>query len=160
METKQIEIVETLFINTGTGKYYKGDTVQRNEPSTYMHGRIGTIVDLDAQKFRARVTWTKHTKEIPMNKPITTWVKLSRIVVLQLLFCFALASCGTVTQLSTPADACQRCRPEPGQPKRQLRVFPFVADLLLMPFTGGYGLLLDFGNGKIYKRCPNASPRQ
>lgn len=63
-----------------------------------------------------------------------------------------LQSCASIFTTTAP-DQCQRCRPQPGEPKREIRWGFFVLDALAAPFTGNAAMLIDFGNNKIYKPC-------
>ena len=57
-----------------------------------------------------------------------------------------LSSCGTLFN-GGQATAHQTTKPTPPQ-KRQLKAGAFIADILLFPPA----LILDFANGKIYKK--------
>ena len=59
----------------------------------------------------------------------------------------SMSSCGTV--FGGRISECQKTKPAPGQPKRQIRPFAVVGDLL----TAGVWLIVDFVDGGIYKPC-------
>jgi len=79
-------------------------------------------------------------------------MKKIRIRFLGLLFLaiVILPSCATV--LGGKVTECQRTKPAPGQPSREIRAGYLIADLLLLtiPFT-----VVDFITGAIYKPCTN-----
>jgi hypothetical protein len=59
-----------------------------------------------------------------------------------------LPSCATV--LGGQVSECQRTKPAPGQPSREIRAGFLIADIILLalPFT-----IVDFITGAIYKPC-------
>jgi hypothetical protein len=72
-----------------------------------------------------------------------------RILALLLLVSVILTSCATV--FCGPVSACQRTKPAPGQPSREVRAGALVLDVLLfVP-----GVIVDFATGAIYKPCTN-----
>jgi len=60
-----------------------------------------------------------------------------------------LTSCATV--MTPPANAYQRVKPSPGQPKREINAPYLVADILL----GVIWIPIDFATSKIYKPEPS-----
>jgi PBP1b-binding outer membrane lipoprotein LpoB len=66
-----------------------------------------------------------------------------------LLAALMLNSCATIL-VAGKADECQRTKPAPGQPQREVRVGYLILDILLLglPFT-----IVDFATGEIYKNC-------
>jgi len=57
-------------------------------------------------------------------------------------------SCATIL-LQGKATTCQKTKPAPGQPQREVRVGYLIADLLLFwPFV-----FIDFATAEIYKPC-------
>jgi len=61
-----------------------------------------------------------------------------------------LPSCATI--LTGPVSECQRTKPIPGKPSREIRVGYLIVDLIFLaiPFTA-----VDFITGAIYKPCTN-----
>lgn len=58
-----------------------------------------------------------------------------------------LSSCATV--FGGTVSECQRTKPAPGQPQREIRGGALIADILLfLP-----GTIVDFATGAIYKPC-------
>ena len=55
-------------------------------------------------------------------------------------------SCATI--VGGQVTASQRTKPLPGEPAREIRVGALVADIF---FFGGFGVLVDFATGAIYK---------
>lgn len=69
------------------------------------------------------------------------------LALLALIMSMGLSSCATV--LGGPVTACQRTKPAPGQPARQVRAVALIADVLIfLPFAA-----IDFATGAIYKPC-------
>ena len=59
----------------------------------------------------------------------------------------SLSSCATV--FGGQVSACQRTKPAPGQPAREIRAGALIADIVLfLP-----GTIVDFATGAIYKPC-------
>ena len=58
-----------------------------------------------------------------------------------------LSSCATV--FGGQISQCQRTKPAPNQPGRQVRAVALVADILLF----WPGAIVDFATGAIYKPC-------
>jgi hypothetical protein len=69
------------------------------------------------------------------------------------LFLLALTACVVCTSCATivygKASACQKTKPAAGQPARDIRVAPLIADCCL----GFVWLAVDFGTGAIYQPC-------
>ena len=61
--------------------------------------------------------------------------------------CIMLSSCATV--FGGKISECQKTKPAPGKPKRELRVPVLLIDI----FTGGLWTIVDFADGAIYKPC-------
>ncbi len=49
------------------------------------------------------------------------------------------------------ASACQKTKPAPGQPAREVHVGALIADILIF----WPALIVDFATSAIYKPCPN-----
>lgn len=60
-----------------------------------------------------------------------------------------LSGCATI--LGGPVSDCQRTKPAPGQPAREIRAAALIADILLF----WPGAIVDFATGAIYKPCDN-----
>ncbi|HKJ44032.1 MAG TPA: hypothetical protein VKA27_18185 [Sunxiuqinia sp.] len=74
--------------------------------------------------------------------------KLSvKLVAILLLAATVLPSCATV--FGGPVSACQRTKPAPGEPAREVRAGALIADILLF----WPGAIVDFATGAIYKPC-------
>ena len=58
-----------------------------------------------------------------------------------------LPSCATI--LGGPVSECQRTKPAPGEPAREIRAGALIADILLF----WPGVIVDFATGAIYKPC-------
>lgn len=58
-----------------------------------------------------------------------------------------LSSCATV--FGGQVSECQKTKPAPGQPQRNVRVGALIADIILFPL----GIIVDFATGAIYKPC-------
>ncbi|MGC1392141.1 MAG: hypothetical protein WA816_13985 [Bacteroidales bacterium] len=72
-----------------------------------------------------------------------------KILALLLLVSVIITSCATV--FCGPVSTCQRTKPAPGQPSREVRAGALVLDVLLfVP-----GVIVDFATGAIYKPCTN-----
>lgn len=76
-------------------------------------------------------------------------MKKIKVFALILLAVLLLNSCATIL-VAGKADECQRTKPAPGQPQREVRVGYLILDILLLgiPFTA-----VDFITGEIYKNC-------
>lgn len=59
----------------------------------------------------------------------------------------------TITQAGK-ATAYQTNKPQPGQPKREVKPGALLADIFLL---GGVALAIDFATGKIYRPGPKVS---
>jgi hypothetical protein len=64
-----------------------------------------------------------------------------------LLIAVTMSSCATV--FGGAVSECQKTKPGPGQPSRDVRVGALVADILLF----WPGAIIDFATGAIYKPC-------
>ncbi|MFM7839156.1 MAG: hypothetical protein ACKO6K_06280 [Chitinophagaceae bacterium] len=64
-----------------------------------------------------------------------------------LLLALSVSSCATV--FGGKVTECQRTKPAPDQPAREVRVGALVADILLF----WPGAVIDFATGAIYKPC-------
>lgn len=72
-----------------------------------------------------------------------------KILASVLLVSIILPSCATV--FCGPVSSCQRTKPAPGQPQREVRAGALILDVLLfVP-----GVIVDFATGAIYKPCTN-----
>lgn len=59
-----------------------GETVKRIQPGDYADGRLGDVIEIDAEKGRARVWWHTHGPAQGgglMRKRIRTWVKFNAL---------------------------------------------------------------------------------
>jgi hypothetical protein len=65
---------------------------------------------------------------------------------LLILSIFSMTSCATI--LGGSIDSCQVNKLGWGQPKRKIRIFALVGDLVVVP-----GLIIDFADCAIYKPC-------
>lgn len=76
-------------------------------------------------------------------------MKLKRIklFVVAIALCFSFSGCATV--FGGQVSQCQRTKPGPGQPQRQVRVGALIADILIFAPS----LIVDFATGAIYKPC-------
>ena len=76
-------------------------------------------------------------------------MKKIKVFALILLAALMLNSYATIL-VAGPADECQRTKPAPGQPQRQVRVGYLILDILFLgvPFTA-----VDFITAEIYKNC-------
>ncbi len=61
-------------------------------------------------------------------------------------------SCATI--FGGEVSDCQRTKPAPGQPSREIRVVPLVLDI----FCGLIWVAVDFATGAIYKPCVTQKP--
>lgn len=73
--------------------------------------------------------------------------KSSIYVILFSIVIITFSSCATV--FGGRVSECQRTKPAPGQPQRQVRPVPLIADILI----GVIWLIPDFATGAIYKPC-------
>lgn len=62
---------------------------------------------------------------------------------------FMMSSCATV--FGGKVSDCQRTKPSPGEPTREIRAGALIADILLF----WPGAVVDFATGAIYKPCDN-----
>ncbi len=74
-------------------------------------------------------------------------MKKIRILFFGLLLIFIFNSCATI--LGGQVSDCQRTKPAPGQPKREIRAAALIADVCL----GLAWVAVDFATGAIYKPC-------
>jgi hypothetical protein len=77
------------------------------------------------------------------------------ISVLFILFLLILSGCGTI--FGGRISSCQRQKPAPGQPKRQIRPAALAADIAGGLFLYEIPTLVDFLDGGVYKPCGNDS---
>ena len=70
-----------------------------------------------------------------------------KIVVLAFLVVMILPSCATI--FGGTVTECQRTKPAPGQPQREVRAGYLVLDILLFVPS----VIVDFATGAIYKPC-------
>ncbi len=68
-------------------------------------------------------------------------------IILSTYFILSLSSCATI--LGGQVSTCQKTKPAPGNPSREVRVVAMVADIFLF----WPGLIVDFATGAIYKPC-------
>ena len=64
--------------------------------------------------------------------------------------CFTFTGCATI--MGGKITECQRTKPKPGEPARQLRIWP-----LIFQIWEPVGLIIDFSTGAIYKPCKTES---
>jgi hypothetical protein len=74
-------------------------------------------------------------------------MKKTKILAVILAGSLLFQSCATV--FGGKINDCQKHKPAHGEPKRQIRVVPFILDL-----GGLVWLVVDFATGAIYKPCP------
>lgn len=63
--------------------------------------------------------------------------------------CLTFSSCATV--FGGRISDCQRTKPLPGQPARQVRIVALVADIIIF----WPGAVIDFADNAIYTPCTN-----
>ncbi len=63
-----------------------------------------------------------------------------------LVILIQVTSCATI--VGGQVTESQRTKPLPGEPAREIKVGALVADIF---FFGGFGVLVDFATGAIYK---------
>ena len=68
-------------------------------------------------------------------------------VILSIYLIISFTSCATI--LGGQVSTCQKTKPAPGNPSREVRVVAMVADIFLF----WPGLIVDFATGAIYKPC-------
>lgn len=73
--------------------------------------------------------------------------KTSLNLAASLLLALSVSSCATV--FGGKVTECQRTKPGPDQPAREVRVGALIADILLF----WPGAVIDFATGAIYKPC-------
>jgi hypothetical protein len=73
----------------------------------------------------------------------------SLIFIVLVIIVIGLPSCATV--FGGPVSDCQRTKPAPGEPAREVRGGALIADILLF----WPGAIVDFATGAIYKPCGN-----
>jgi hypothetical protein len=71
----------------------------------------------------------------------------TKICVLLIIVTVVLSSCATI--LCGPVTECQRTKPAPGEPQREVRVGVLIADIILF----WPGAIVDFATGAVYKPC-------
>jgi hypothetical protein len=76
-------------------------------------------------------------------------MKKVKVFTLVLFAALMLNSCATIL-VAGKADECQRTKPLPGQPQREVRVGYLILDILFLgiPFTA-----VDFITAEIYRNC-------
>ncbi|GAB2796808.1 hypothetical protein GCM10027275_47780 [Rhabdobacter roseus] len=66
---------------------------------------------------------------------------------LAVLMAASLSGCATI--FGGPVTECQKTKPAPGEPQREVRVGALLADIIIfLP-----SLIVDFATGAIYKPC-------
>ncbi|MEI8202564.1 MAG: hypothetical protein WCH34_06100 [Bacteroidota bacterium] len=75
-------------------------------------------------------------------KKITSFVAI-------VFFALVMSSCGTI--FGGKISACQKHKPLAGEPKRQIRPWVLVADIVLAETA--IPIIVDFVTGGIYKPC-------
>ena len=76
--------------------------------------------------------------------------KLTKVVAIGLI-ALSMSSCATL--FGGKVTQYQKTKPGPGEPKREIRVVPLLADLIIfLP-----SLLVDFATGAIYKPQPSGN---
>ncbi|TDO01266.1 hypothetical protein [Sunxiuqinia elliptica] len=79
-----------------------------------------------------------------MKKKLSVKLAIALIAAITIL-----PSCATV--FGGPVSECQRTKPSPGEPTREIRAVALIADILLF----WPGAIVDFATGAIYKPCNN-----
>jgi len=72
-----------------------------------------------------------------------------------ILSCFMLSSCASALHPG-PLTAYQKRKPAYGQPRREIKLGFFIADLV----CGGVPLAVDFATAKIYRESPKGTARK
>jgi hypothetical protein len=72
---------------------------------------------------------------------------MKKIFLAAALILIMCSGCGTI--LGGKITACQKTKPAPGQPKRQIRPAALIGDIA----AGGWCTVIDFIDGGIYKPC-------
>jgi hypothetical protein len=140
-----------------------------------MYGTAFNVVDADNQKEAKKKHYSQfagfnivniyelieQVSIIPVQKFDTKFAKktfiknlLKYLKMKKLLFVFVasallLTSTGCATIFGGKISDCQRTKPAPGKPARQVRIVPLVLDCC----TGLVWLGIDFATGAIYKPC-------
>ena len=70
------------------------------------------------------------------------------VLALSLCTLILFSSCATLF-VKGKATECQRIKPAPGQPQRQIRTFWLIADIVLF----WPSVFVDLGTAKIFKPC-------
>lgn len=73
--------------------------------------------------------------------------KFLSVAVTAIVVCSSFTSCATL--FGGKVDKCQMQKPGDGQPTRQIKILPLVADIVLFPPA----LIVDFATNAIYKNC-------
>lgn len=73
-------------------------------------------------------------------------MKRLRTLILILFACLLFESCATI--MGGQVTECQRIKPLPGQPQREVRVGYLVVDIIFSPIW-----IVDFATCAIYKPC-------
>ena len=73
-----------------------------------------------------------------------TFLVFSLFTLIQVIFC---SSCATITNGTITPQ--QRTKPAQGQPRRQIKTLPLLADVFLL---GAIPTIIDFANCSIYKK--------
>ena len=69
------------------------------------------------------------------------------IIMTVLLISSSFTSCATL--FGGKVDKCQMTKPGNGQPKREIKILPLVADIVLF----APALIVDFATNAIYENC-------
>jgi hypothetical protein len=64
-----------------------------------------------------------------------------------LIFIYALNITSCATLVNGPVSSYQKTKPKAGEPRRKIKVIPFIVDCLFY----GFPLIIDFSTGAIYK---------
>jgi hypothetical protein len=72
--------------------------------------------------------------------------KVIKLVIFGSLVIVTLNSCATI--LGGSVSECQRTKPLPGKPSREIRVGYLIADIIFSPFW-----IVDLATGAIFKPC-------